>query len=247
MLKLLFTSPLCALALFTPPAPLSIWEPTATFGTLPGAQFVDLNGDGLPDLSYWVDDHIDKPPGKMYTYLNNGCQFVEASTLSKLQYCSTHLAKTRFLVRVPGKSSLLSGFHVSLAATFNKTKNHVSKLVGFEVESLRNAKTHAVISDLADIRAGDIVLARNAEQERSLHTPQDAHACHCVLPTPGGYINCCQNLDLNGDQVMDILVSCQLQPSSVFPYGELINTYDSFCVRYSNSDFANVCGGFPPC
>ena len=60
---------------------------------------------------------------------------------------------------------------------------------------------------------------------------------HCVLPVSNTWIDCCRHIDLNGDGKMDILVSCQMKPSSMFLYGELINNGHEFCLRRANADF----------
>lgn len=74
------------------------------------------------------------------------------------------------------------------------------------------------------------------------------YECHCVLPVgSGAWVDCCRNIDLNGDGRMDLLVSCQLRSDHMLAYGELINVRDSFCVRRANKDFNNVCSGIPPC
>jgi len=56
-------------------------------------------------------------------------------------------------------------------------------------------------------------------------------------------------MDLNGDGLMDLLVSCQAPsgPGFAVAYGELINIKTSFCLRYGNAGLETVCTGFPPC
>ena len=47
-------------------------------------QLVDLNGDGLPD---WLCSFTEGIKLFNSVYLNNGCGWVDAKTLTKLEYC----------------------------------------------------------------------------------------------------------------------------------------------------------------
>ena len=53
-------------------------------------------------------------------------------------------------------------------------------------------------------------------------------------------------MNLNGDDLIDLLISCQLHGHGVFADGEIINNHHSFCVRPFHLKFDHVCSGILP-
>ena len=79
-----------------------------------------------------------------------------------------------------------------------------------------------------------------------------AYQFRCMIPVSTGngnqaYIDCCRTIDLNNDQHMDVLVSCQLGGSGDLHYGELINMGTDFCLRQGSTNIGDICTGVRAC
>jgi hypothetical protein len=69
---------------------------------------------------------------------------------------------------------------------------------------------------------------------------------YCIQQANNQVIDCCRNIDLNGDGIDDLLVSCNVPNLRV--YAELINTKGTgFCVRRQSSVPNPVISGVPNC
>jgi len=71
--------------------------------------------------------------------------------------------------------------------------------------------------------------------------------CNRIATKTAARGNCCLLMDLNGDKLTDILVSCIEISTRTNYYGELINTGQGFCIRTSNQNLALICSGWPDC
>jgi hypothetical protein len=95
---------------------------------------------------------------------------------------------------------------------------------------------------MKNIRFGIIILAL------VFHTAisADINAVYCIQEINNKAVDCCRNIDLNGDGLDDLLVSCGMPNGRA--YAELINLKEKgFCLRRNQNAGASILVNVPRC
>jgi hypothetical protein len=74
----------------------------------------------------------------------------------------------------------------------------------------------------------------------------DLNAVYCIQEVNNKAVDCCRNIDLNGDGLDDLLVSCGMPNGRA--YAELINLKEKgFCIRRNLNAGSSIIVGVPLC
>ena len=74
----------------------------------------------------------------------------------------------------------------------------------------------------------------------------DLGAVYCIQEVNNKVVDCCRNIDLNGDGFDDLLVSCGMPNGRA--YAELINLRGKgFCVKRNLNAGSSIVNGVPSC
>jgi len=145
-----------------------------SWGNLPVCQFVDVNGDSLPDVvCALIIDGSNNPGNQNTIWLNTGYGWVRGTQWTGLH--PEYLASRRVLAKynsLPQFATVRTlekpdqgGIEMEISHDLESFTKACSGTFNTSVHSIRRHGTHALITSVGALRHGDIVLLSSAHHE----------------------------------------------------------------------------------